>query len=100
MNRPSPFPLFALALAVTCLPARAADPGATPDLAPAPPAAASDLTLKVGEAPVMPRAPLGGWLPAIEVVGFNVAMNRIAYISNKSVYGVSLDSWGDNLRGP
>ena len=47
----------------------------------------------------MPRAPLGGWLPAIEIVGFNVGMNRVAYVSNKSVYGVSPDSWGDNLRG-
>lgn len=47
-----------------------------------------------------PPAPLGGVLPALEVVGFNVLMNRVAWLSNKPVYGVSLDSWGDNLRGP
>jgi Domain of unknown function (DUF3943) len=49
---------------------------------------------------VMPPAPLYGLLPALEVIGFNVLMNRIAYLSNPEVYGVSLESWKDNLNGP
>jgi len=100
LHRSPSIPLLALLLLAPGRPALAAEPAAATDLAPATPAATADLTLRVGEAPVMPRAPLAGWLPAIEVVGFNVAMNRIAFISNKAVYGVSLDSWGDNLRGP
>lgn len=45
--------------------------------------------------------PKSYWVPALEVVGYNILQNRFAYYTHsKEVYGVSWDSFWTNLTNP
>ncbi|HEY2561249.1 MAG TPA: DUF3943 domain-containing protein [Caldimonas sp.] len=100
-------PAFAIAAAAAIVAfagsARAADastPAAATEAASAPARGASAPSPGLGEPRKVPTQPIDYAIPALEIIGFDVLLNRFNYAfgSNKEDYAVTLDSIRRNLH--
>lgn len=88
---------LALALLVPAASARAQAP--VPPAGAEAPEAAPGPALSEPAALERPRPPENHWLPALEIVGWNLLQNRWSYYAgNRAVYDVGLSSWGGSFR--